>query len=125
MYADYLFYTQYGSGMVPEEKFDNLAIRASQHMDYVTFDRIPDHGITERIKLCMCELVDLFFSSSQLAEEDGKIIKSETVNKWKVDYTLPTHLLPNNIRFEMRRICQKWLTRPKNLMYVGVPINAN
>ncbi|MCL2563143.1 MAG: hypothetical protein FWE08_03815 [Oscillospiraceae bacterium] len=128
MYADYGFYKEHGSGNIPEEKFPRIARRAQQQIDYVTFDRVSAHSLGElsweRIKMCLCELVDHLWDVSLTIEQDedgiSGVISNERVGPWSASYQLPQHLLSENLDESMHKICQRWLTRPINLMYVGV-----
>lgn len=130
MYADYEFYKANWSGKVPEQRYNYTALRAAHHMDYLTFNRINANNLTDQIKLCQCELCDYLYALDQQAASmeiiDGKgVVKSETVDIWKREYTAPLLSLEyakTNTDTMIANICKKWLTRPNNLMYAGVDL---
>ena len=123
IYANYSFYEQYGSGAIDEADFERLAHQASRSMDYVTFDRLPELSeieITDKIRLCCVELIDYFHAVSKFIIEDRGVIVSEAVATWRTTYKIPDNLSPDNKQESIVNICQRWLVRPINYMYVGV-----
>lgn len=74
-YADYKFYTESFGNVVPETDFPQLAERASNFIDTMTFDRLVD-GLPEnersqkRIKKAVCSLAELMYQI-ELAEKNA------------------------------------------------------
>lgn len=75
--------------------------------------------MAERITQACVEIVDYLFAADQFIVENRGTIKNESVDKWSVAYDIPNYLSPNDPEASMTIICQKRLTRPKNLMYRG------
>lgn len=75
-YADYEFYTtSYFGSVVPETDFPQLAERASDFVDTMTFDRLVDGLPTnersqKRIKKAVCSLAELMYQI-ELAEKNA------------------------------------------------------
>ena len=74
-YADYKFYTESFSNVVPETDFPRLAERASDFVDTMTFDRLMDGLPTnersqKRIKKVVCSLAELMYQI-ELAEKNA------------------------------------------------------
>lgn len=75
-YADYEFYTtSYFGSVVPETDFLQLAERASDFVDAMTFDRLVDGLPTnersqKRIKKAVCSLAELMYQI-ELAEKNA------------------------------------------------------
>ena len=75
-YADYEFYTtSYFGSVVPETVFPQLAERASDFVDTMTFDRLVDGLPTnersqKRIKKAVCSLAELMYQI-ELAEKNA------------------------------------------------------
>ena len=127
MYADYDFYKENWSGKIPTDEYNLIAVQASQQIDYLTFDRLTNGAeITERVKLCQCELADFLYQREiEMGLNDKKAapIKSETVDSYRVEHAVTTTTKAKSqgdIDSGVVGVCRKWLTRPTNLMYVGV-----
>ena len=74
-YADYKFYTESFSNVVPETDFPRLAERASEFVDTMTFDRLVDglpanERSQKRIKKAVCSLTELMYQI-ELAEKNA------------------------------------------------------
>lgn len=75
-YADYDFYkTSYFGSVVPETDFPQMAERASDFVDTMTFDRLVDGLPTnersqKRIKKAVCSLAELMYQI-ELAEKNA------------------------------------------------------
>ena len=75
-YADYEFYTtSYFGSVVPEADFPQLAEKASDFVDTMTFDRLVDGLPTnersqKRIKKAVCSLAELMYQI-ELAEKNA------------------------------------------------------
>jgi len=113
MYAEYSFYVKNGQNKLTKKEFAKLARRAGERMEYFTFDRIVGIELTDRMRLCLCDIVDYLCS----AEENP--VKSESVGKWSVSYAVSDYALPENANAAIQEICRQYLTRPVNLMFVG------
>ena len=86
MYADYTFYTMdfYGD-TIPEDKFDKYATRASDFIDYLTWNKAQGMSEEPAVQKCCCALAEQYMSIDALktaanatVTEDG-IISSESV----------------------------------------------
>nr|DAM42337.1 MAG TPA: Head Tail Connector Protein [Bacteriophage sp.] len=108
MYVDYSYYKAAYGGDLPSEAFKQKEIQASSIVDFYTFSRIKTAD--ERVKNCVCELVDL------LHNQESKEIKSESVSKYKIEYTEDVSLSKEE---KQREIVRKWLLHT-GLMYRGV-----
>lgn len=86
MYADFAFYSGifYGD-TIPEDKFDKYATRASDYIDYLTWNKAQAMEEDPAVKKCCCALAEQYMSidalwtaASAKVTEDG-IISSESV----------------------------------------------
>lgn len=86
MYADYTYYTEtfYGD-LIPEEKWAKFATRASDYIDYITWNKAKNNAELPEVKKCCCALADQYVTIEALSTaaaakvtEEG-IIASETV----------------------------------------------
>lgn len=109
MYVDYSYYKDTYGGDLPSEMFKQKEIQASSIVDFYTFNRIK--SANERVKNCVCELVDLLHNQE---------IKSESVSKYKIEYTEDVSLSKEE---KQHNIVRKWLLHT-GLMYRGYQ-NAN
>ena len=74
-YADYKFYIESFGNVVPETDFQQLAEKASDFVDTMTFDRLVDGLPTDersqkRIKKVVCSLAELMYQI-KLAEKNA------------------------------------------------------
>lgn len=89
-FADYEYYTEtYHGSAVAEADFDRLALRASQHVDALTFDRAgavieanEDAALIDRIKMATCAVADTLYE----LEQAGGAVQSERVGNVSVTY---------------------------------------
>ena len=119
-YVEFEFYKENGDNTLTEIDFKKLARRAGQQMEYYTFDRIIEVELTDRIRLCACEIIDHLLQVAKIHVEGKGAIKSESVLNLSVAYATSEHTLPENAQSVIQSICQRYLTRPENLMYVGM-----
>lgn len=108
---------------VPDEAtLRRLAMQASEWMDYVTFDRVSAFRGHERVITCCVRIVDYLWAISQFMVEGKGIISSESVAGWRISYSIPAHLSPDNPQQGMTAIAQQYLTRVDghNLMFNGL-----
>lgn len=83
VYADYAFYKDTYKGKLSEEKFNVLAIRASQYIRHATMERSDSYGGDE-LKYAVCEVADIYgqFESNM----DGRIVQSENNDGYSITY---------------------------------------
>ncbi len=89
IYADYAFYHDKYMGVLPEDEFARLSVRASSYLDYYTQNRAEGHAELEAVKMCCCALVDRYkiieaaqeLASKKLTDSlaSDADVKSETV----------------------------------------------
>lgn len=85
-YVDYSFYSNTFKGStIPDAAFEQCALRASRHIDLITFGRIQDFGVSDEIlidvKLATCAAAEALYKVGQ--HDD---VASETVGKVSVTY---------------------------------------
>lgn len=116
MYLDYDFYKTNWGGKVLEEDFTQLNIKATQIVNYYTFNRLKNFEIIDDdVKYAICELIDEIY---RLQSTDGKEIASEKVGTYSISYAV------NNdsekvIQDKQKNIVKKWLGHT-GLLYRGV-----
>ncbi len=87
-YADYSYYReQFHGSLIPETEFEYSAARASEYIDWQTFDRITDEYMENeaaalKIKSCCCALAESEYSFNQRAD-----ISSEKNGSYSVTYS--------------------------------------
>jgi uncharacterized protein YfeS len=124
IYANYEFYKENWSGKIPQDEYTFLATQASKQIDYLTFNRITVETVNENIMLCQCELAVFLYQreiSLGLNANQEPPVKAETVDSYRVEYVVSTTTakITGEVDNTVTAICQKWLTRPTNLMYAG------
>ena len=89
IYADYRYYKEQFHGvLIPEAEFEYNAARASEYIDWQTFDRITDKYMENesaaalKIKSCCCVLAEAEYSFSRRAD-----ISSEKNGSYSVTYS--------------------------------------
>lgn len=94
-YACYMYYAAtYGGNAISEEEFPRLAERASEFIDYLTFDKAKTMVDDDRVKKCCCAIAEKMAlldsansairSGIESAIANGGEITSETVGEWSV-----------------------------------------
>lgn len=120
-YIDYPFYADVYGGLIPQLEFNKLKILATSLVDYYTFNRISD--VNEKIKYCMCELIDELARQEKINTQGTGLIKSESVSKYSVTYQMPNEgLSSEKLRTPDEKIyfiIKKWLSG-SGLMYRGL-----
>ncbi len=90
IYADYAYYSgKFGGSAVSENDFPVLALKASEYMDAVTFDRLKDgipENFAENISRCCCELVENIQKFGGLQTTGNGAVSSEKIGSYSVDY---------------------------------------
>lgn len=117
-YADYNFYqSEYLSGkaaVIPSEAFGHYAKKASAHINQHTFGDIGEN-VPEAIKLCCCELAELFYKSESSPTADGLV--NEKVGDFSRSYESGTTAIKELPR-QISGIIRSWLA-DTGLLYHG------
>lgn len=87
-YADFTFYRDDFLGeKIPEDKFSHYALRASERIDELTFDRLKNaEDIPEEVKNACCAAAEVLYISDCASEKSEKGISSEKVGEYSVNY---------------------------------------
>lgn len=87
-YADFEFYRDTFLGeKIPEDKFSHYALRASERIDELTFDRLKNaEDIPEEVKNACCAAAEVLYISDCASEKSEKGISSEKVGEYSVNY---------------------------------------
>lgn len=112
MYVGYEYYKETYNGTVPMERFNNLEIRASNLIDYYTFNRLKDKEIDNKVKFAVCELIDNLY---ELDNFQGKDKESEKVGQYSVTYS---KVREEELEQEQKNIILKYLGHT-GLLYRG------
>ena len=116
MYLDYDFYQVDWGGKAPMADFTQLNIKATQIVDYYTFNRLKNlETIENDVKYAICELID---EMHRLQATDGKEIASEKVATYSVKYAVSNDA-DKSMQNRQRNIVKKWLGHT-GLLYRGV-----
>lgn len=116
MYLDYDFYKTNWGNKVPEEDFTQLNIKATQIIDYYTFNRLKNlEIIDDDVKYAICELID---DMHRLKATGGKEIASEKVGTHSITYATSSNS-DDTVKKKQKDIVKKWLGHT-GLMYRGV-----
>lgn len=118
IYADYSYYKeQFHGKLIPETEFEYNAARASEYIDYQTFDRITDEYMKSeeaaalKIRSCCCALAESEYSFNQRAD-----ISSEKNGSYSVTYSAKNS---SDHNAEKSRIITRYLGNT-GLLYRGV-----
>lgn len=128
IHADYKYYTEsYLKGTtatIGEEEYPRLALKATQLINTYTFNRVLDMtSVPEEVKMCCCELVDIFNAEKvQLSAVplDGKT--AEKVGDYSVSYGVTYKDIADiEKRFQKKKqeCIEMWLMTT-GLLYRGV-----
>ena len=87
-YADFTFYRDDFLGeKIPEDKFSQYALRASERIDELTFNRLKNaEDIPEEVKSACCAAAEMLYISDCASEKSEKGISSEKVGEYSVNY---------------------------------------
>lgn len=87
-YADFTFYRDDFLGeKIPEDKFSHYALRASERIDELTFNRLKNVAdIPEEVKSACCAAAEVLYISDCASEKSEKGISSEKVGEYSVNY---------------------------------------
>ena len=88
-YADFTFYRDDFLGeKIPEDRFSQYALRASERIDELTFNRLKNVAdIPEEVKSACCAAAEVLYISDCASEKSEKGISSEKVGEYSVNYT--------------------------------------
>ena len=123
-YADYEDYKHiYFGNVIPEDSFGRLAERASEYVDFVTFNRLrtdtASRELDDVIK-CNCALAELIYQYEQTSDSGDVQKVGEKVGEYSVTYATATdssgHVLNLN---EKKAILVKQYLGHTGLMYRG------
>lgn len=128
MYADFTFYsvTFYGD-TIPEDKFDKYATRASDFIDYLTWNKAQAMADDPAVQKCCCALAEQYMSidalktaASAKVTEDG-IIASESVGSHSRSFRNGTEAeqAVQEAEKALAAIARRYLL-PTGLLYRGV-----
>ena len=116
MYLDYDFYQVDWGGKVLEEDFTQLNIKATQIVDYYTFNRLKNlETIDDDVKYAICELID---EMHRLQATDGKEVASEKVGTYSISYAVNNDS-EKSMQDKQKNIVKKWIGHT-GLLYRGV-----
>lgn len=110
-----------GKDSIPDN-FKRLVIEASEYINSRTFGRIDPDKVHDKVKYTTCLIIENL--ESKYSQENGKNLKSESVEGWS-----RTYATPEEIRFEIEQknyeILREYLwdvigKDGKPLLYVGV-----
>ena len=105
-YVDFDWYSKvYQSGEVPEDKFYNLALKATKYIDKITFGRADEAD--ENVKYAVCAIVDEMYKS-----EARRGIAAESNDGYSISY------IKNNGTENLYKTAKLFL--PPELLYRGV-----
>ena len=128
--TDFEYYsTSFNGKLVPQETFEKYNIMATSKVNYFTSNRINVDNISNNIKNCTCEIIELLYfqnNNKELlnSEINGKQIQSETVGPHSVTYANNVSTLKKQIYNtdeldeEIYKICLSYLGHT-GLMYRG------
>ena len=86
-YVDFEYYEDTYLGIaIPEASFSRIALRASEIVDRITYQRAEDDtDNTDAIKMANCAVADVFYSIEEGGGNDG--VKSEKIGDHSVTYS--------------------------------------
>lgn len=127
MYADYAYYedTFYGS-TIEEESWPKYATRASDFIDYFTWDKAKNNAELPEVKKCCCALAEQYLlidmtrkAASAKVTEDG-IIASESVGSHSRSFQngVAAAQAVQALEAELGNIAKRYLL-PTGLLYRG------
>lgn len=88
-YAEYSFYqNEYLGDRIPDEStFNRLATRASERLNYFTFGKIEQSGVTDNVRLAVCSMSDiLFWEEKRKNAHEGRELTSESNDGYSVSF---------------------------------------
>ena len=79
-----------GKDSIPDN-FNNLAIEASNYINYKTFGRIDKNNIPEQVKYVTCLIINLEDEENTKLSEIGSL-KSQNIEGWSESYSTPEEI---------------------------------
>ena len=119
--VDHDYYVGKG-GKLSLEEFTALLKDAVYTVDYITFGRIqnPPGSMVERVKDCICAVIDEMHREQQTADLLPRGIASINNDGYSVSRGAESVHGGDAAQSAYIAICRKYLTRPVNLLYTGV-----
>ncbi len=121
IYADYAFYkNEYLCGkraVIDTASFNFYAKKASIKIKEYTLENVDESNIPECVKLCCCEIAELFYNSDSSGSA-GKGIASESVGDQSISYE-STDSYRQALSNEIRTVIYSYLSGT-GLLYRGV-----
>ena len=114
-YATFTFYRDIfkGVAITDEERFVPLAERASEYIDYITFERAADNGGVDAIKRACCAIVDVYDKY-----ENGGGVVSEKVGNHTINYAVGVSTMKTEDQ-KLYDVAYRYLIHT-GLLYMGV-----
>lgn len=79
-----------GANSIPDN-FKNLAIKASNYINYMTHGRIDKDNIPEQVKYTTCLILNLIEEENTKLKEIGNL-KSQNIEGWSESYSTPEEI---------------------------------
>ena len=79
-----------GANSIPDN-FKNLAIKASNYINYMTHGRIDKDNIPEQVKYTTCLILNLIEEENTKLKEIGNL-KSQNIEGWSESYATPEEI---------------------------------
>ncbi|MEG0899519.1 MAG: hypothetical protein RSF40_07415 [Oscillospiraceae bacterium] len=122
VYADSTFYkSNYLSGkaaIIDTAVFPFFERKAANYIKQNTFNRVSESSPTESVKMCCCELAELYFNEDKELQALSSGIKSEKVGEYSVSYDEKIAITYSYSQRRYDCICD-WLLNT-GLLYRGV-----
>ena len=106
-YTNYVYYQNtYKGDLIPSNKFEFYARKATQFIKINTFERIDELNVSDEVQMCCCELAELEYRVSNTAKTDG--VTSEKVGEYSVSYESAQSIRDNKQK-DMKNVLKLWL----------------
>lgn len=79
-----------GANSIPDN-FKNLVIKASNYINYMTYERIDKDNIPEQVKYTTCLILNLIEEENKKLKEIGNL-KSQNIEGWSESYSTPEEI---------------------------------
>lgn len=116
---DFGFYSFHG-GKLPNEEYNTLICEAENYVANVTNNRsvCPPPIMEERVKICICRIIDAMHEANRLDKEIPKGVTSVSNDGYSITRASSGSMAEREQ--EYNAICRRYLLNPINLMYLGV-----
>ena len=111
-YSDYTFYKNEYCGNLEESAYSKYVKKANSEITVRTLGREP-YEMMDALKMCECEIVDLFVIYSTAKDSSG--ISSVNNDGYTVSFESSADLL-RNFNHDITDVCIRWLSYPENLI---------